>query len=486
MPLTIDNKVSNEFEELVDIEVDEYELIASLCKESFFEFVKEFWDTIIAEPYQDNWHIAVLCNELQIACERVFAGEERAYDIIINISPGSTKSTIASEMLPAWAWIRMASCRIIGGSHGSSLALNLSRLNRQLIKSEKYRRCFPNINLSKDQDAKGYFVNSYGGMRFAVGVGGSVVGMHGHILIVDDPIDPKGAVSETELETANKWMDETLATRKVDKAVTLTILIMQRLHQNDCTANMLLKTKNVRHICLPAELSDKVKPEQLKAFYKDGLMDPKRLSRAVLGDNELKLGQYGYAGQFGQWPVPPGGGMFKVDRITIQPPKDKMVKTVRAWDNAATKDGGAYSAGIKVSIDQRGKIWINNVVRGQWDTDVREDTMLTTAKLDGRPVHVLLEQEPGSGGKHQAKCQVKNLQGFVVIVERPTGDKVYRADPLSVQVNNGNVYMEPGPWNQDFLDELRFFPLSKFKDQVDAASAAYSYLFDDTRVGALR
>ena len=32
---------------------------------------------------------------------------------------------------------------------------------------------------------------------------------------------------------------------------------------------------------------------------------------------EATLGQYGYAGQIGQNPVPPSGGMFKVNNIPI-------------------------------------------------------------------------------------------------------------------------------------------------------------------------
>ncbi len=489
------NQALLENPKFLEVEIDEYKLIAKLCRLSFFEFVKEFWDTVIPETYEDNWHIAYLCYELQMAMERVFAGLPREDDIIINISPGSTKSTIVSVMLPAWCWIKMPTCRILGGSHGSKLSTELSRKNRQVVKSEKYRRCFPEIQLSRDQDAKSHFVNTYGGDRYAAGVGGLITGFHGHLLLIDDPLDPQSAVSEAELATANKWMDETLATRKVDKEITLTVLIMQRLHQDDCTANMLAKTKNIRHICLPAEVSDRVQPLHLKSFYKDGLMDPKRLNYKVLAENKLKLGQYGYAGQFSQWPVPPGGGMFKVNRITIDIPPTKWEHIqgetiypgrIRSWDNAATKDAGCFSAGVKVGLDTKGRVWILNVVRGQWDTDVREDTMKKTAVMDGRPVNILLEQEPGSGGKHQAQSQSRNLHGFHVIIERPSGDKVYRADPFSVQVNNGNVFMAPGPWNEDFLDELRFFPLSKFKDQVDAAAAGYNELVSGyQRAGAL-
>jgi predicted phage terminase large subunit-like protein len=157
---------------------------------------------------------------------------------------------------------------------------------------------------------------------------------------------------------------------------------------------------------------------------------------------------------------------------------------VRSWDKAATADGGCYSAGIKVGLDYKNRLWILHGVRGQWDTDVREAMTKRTALLDGKDVEVLLEQEPGSGGKDSAKATVRNLVGYRVIVERPTGNKVYRADPFSVQVNEGNCFMVPGEWNQDFLDELKFFPLSTYKDQTDAASAAANRVMEGkTHVG---
>ena len=60
--------------------------------------------------------------------------------------------------------------------------------------------------------------------------------------------------------------------------------------------------------------------------------------------------------------------------------------------------------------------------------------------------------------------------------DRPTGDKIHRADPFSVAVNNGDVWILNADWNRDFKEELRYFPYSRFKDQVDAASLAYTKL----------
>jgi len=91
-------------------------------------------------------------------------------------------------------------------------------------------------------------------------------------------------------------------------------------------------------------------------------------------------------------------------------------------------------------------------------------------------VTVWIEQEPGSGGKESAEGTIRNLAGYVCHAEHPTGDKVHRADPYSVQVNNGAFMILNGLWNRDFIEEHRFFPFSTYKDQVDASAGAFNKL----------
>lgn len=462
----------------------EENIVASICRESFFEFVKEFWDTVIAEEYTHNWHVEYLCNELQRVAERVFKNLPKEYDLVVNISPGTTKSTIASVMFPAWCWTRKTHMRFICGSYTHALALDLSRRSRDVVRSDKYRRVFPHIELRKDQDTKGFFQNNHKGTRFSVGTGGSVTGMHGHFLIIDDPLDPNGALSEADLKAANNWMRETLPSRKVDKSIAATILIMQRLHQND-PSSVMVKDENVKHICLPAVLTEHIRPPKMRHKYKDGYMDPVRLGEKALEEQRKKLGEFAYAGQYLQHPVPRGGGMFKPERLQIDVPH-KIIRKVRYWDKAGTQDGGAYTVGAQLGVDTAGRYWILDIVRGQWSSDRREEVILSTASIDGRAVEIGIEQEPGSGGKESAESTVRRLAGYVVRTDRPTGDKIYRADPFSVQVNGGNVRMAAGNWNTPFIDEMTYFPNSTYKDQIDACSGAFAMLTKPRyNVGAL-
>ena len=473
--------------------VNEAKLVASICRESFSDFVREFWHEIISEPLVWGWHMELLCDEMQGVAERVFAGQPKAHDLFINISPGTSKSTICSVMFPAWVWTRLPHARLICGSYTQPLALELSSRSRDVVQSDKYRAAFPEIELRQDQNTKSHWKNTLRGDRYACTVGGSVTGMHGHFLIVDDPLDPRGARSEEEIKSTNHWMSETLPSRKTDKAITPLICIMQRLHQNDPTGHQLAKGKDtIRHICLPAEDSGSVQPPDLRAKYVEGLMDPVRLGRAVLDEARKDLGEFGYSGQYRQDPVPAGGGMFKVQRIVpdTPPPLDDSRATwrglVRYWDKAGTRGGGAYTVGALLGLDAEGYVWLLHVVRGQWAPGEREEVILQTAKTDGRRVVVGVEQEPGSGGKESAQNTARRLVGFRVKLDAPSGDKVARAEPFADQVNSGNVKIAAGAWNRDLLDELQYFPESTYKDQTDACSGAFNLLARrPRRVGAL-
>ncbi|MBU2685544.1 MAG: phage terminase large subunit, partial [Gammaproteobacteria bacterium] len=441
----------------------------------------------------------VLCLELEKEAYRVARGLPREYDLIINVPPGTTKTITCSIMFPAWCWTKWFWMRFITASYSAALSLESAEYSRNLIMSDAFKEVYPELEIKEDKSAKGNFKvvkkefiyagrmprMVLGGNRFSTSVGATVTGFHGHINIWDDPINPEQAVSEKELETANRWLDQTLSMRKCDKKVTAMIGIMQRLHQYDPTGHTLAKKgKKVRHICLPGEIRnyrEQLNPPELAEYYQDDLLDPVRLSWKVLQDAEMDLGQYGYAGQIGQNPTPPGGGMFKVKNFIIAdtlPSKVNFIMTIRYWDKAGTEGGGAYTVGVKMSQLTNDRWVVHDVVRGQWSSEVREEVITTTAVADGPNVLQYVEQEGGSGGKESAEATIVRLSrvGIACRVDHPTGSKELRADTYSVQVNRGRVILHKGEWNTAYIEELRYFPFGTYKDQVDASSGAYNML----------
>jgi len=473
-------------------------VVRELNNRSLYHFVQWFWPVICNQTFVGNWHLELFCKELEVIAERVGDREEKLYDLIANVPPGTSKTIVFSIMFPAWCWTRWYWMRFITASYSAALSLESAEYCRDLIRSDQFKTLYPEIAIRDDKDTKSNFkivkeepvpgrpgrnTILQGGNRYSTSVGGTLMGFHGDILIWDDPLNPTQSVSDKERETANAWIDRTLPTRKTDKGISVIIGIMQRLHQDDPTGHVLAKKKkNVKNISLPGEIlnfKDQVQPPELAEYYVNNLLDPKRLNWKVLKDLEADLGQYGYAGQIGQNPIPVGGGMFHVDHFgiaTVEPPANEILRTYRYWDKAGTAGGGAFTVGVKMSQLTRERFFVHDVKRGQWSTDERERIILEVARLDGRHVNIYIEQEPGSGGKESAESTIRHLAGFACYADRPTGDKAYRADPYSVQVNNGAVSLLSAPWNTSYIEEHRFFPLGTYKDQVDASSGAFNHL----------
>ena len=463
-----------------------------MTQDSLYYFFNYFWDEYSKEDLKNNWHIEYITTELQEMAERVSLGLPKKYDLIINLPPGMSKTAMSTIMLPAWCWSKWYWMRFITASYTSGLSLESAEYSRDVIKSQKFRYLFPEIEIKQDKDTKtnyrvvkkergGRIIS--GGNRFSTSVGGTLMGFHANIIILDDPIDPERANVESLLEQANRWIGQTLSTRKVDKRVTPIILIQQRLHQNDPTGNILYnRPDTIKYISLPGEIKNyrsQVSPEYLAKKYRNNLLDPERLDWGVLKSLEQELGQYGYAGQIGQKPVPPGGGMFKTEAfqyIDEMPNPINVIRTIRYWDKAGTQGGGAYTVGVKMHQVRNGTWVVSDVKRGQWASSQREQIIRATAEADGRGVEIWVEMEPGSGGKESAENTIRNLAGFSVYSDKPTGDKAKRADPYSVQVNNGNIQLLRGNWNKDFVDEHQFFPYSTYKDQIDAAAGGWNKL----------
>ena len=366
-------------------------------------------------------------------------------------------------MFPIWCWTKWYWLKFITASYSSALSLESAEYSRDIIRSERFQQLYPELDIREDKDTKSNFKvikKSWirpnkcprilqGGNRYSTSVGGTLTGFHADMIIWDDALNPTESISDKERENANRWIDQTLPTRKTDKGVSVIIGVMQRLHQDDPTGHILAKKKlNVKHISLPGEIihyRHKVQPEELVQYYtEDGLLDPVRLNWNMLQDLEADLGQYGYAGQIGQDPTPPGGGMFKVDHFAVvqrMPPDVDFIQTVRYWDKAGSTGKGCYTVGVRMSRLAHDRYIVTDVKRGQWAAEERERIIKETAIVDGKDTIIYIEQEGGSGGKESAEGTIRNLAGWACYADHPTGDKTFRADPYSVQVNNGAVML---------------------------------------------
>ena len=422
---------------------------------------------VSAEDLAINWHLAYLCDELQALNDLVTLREPKAYDLVINIPPGTTKSTIVSQLYQAWVWTIDPAQRFISSSFNKSLAISHAIKTRDVIQSAKYKKLFPGIKLKEDQSGKTDFLNTLGGQRYVTSTTSAVTGVHAHQIIVDDPIDPRQSASATEREAADNHL-KTLSTRKVDKRATVTILIMQRVHEEDPTA-LMLQNSNVKHICLPAELSDQIKPANLADMYRYGLLDPGRLNREALAEAKSKLGSYGYAGQFGQTPAPPEGGIFKKEFFSIVDWSAKIAAL--DWhfvaDTAYTEKEKNDPSGWLAYARDGADYYIRNAETIRVEFPALCKALPAFAMLNGYTRKSIIEVEPKASGK--SLVQVLKAETGLNVKEgkTPTKDKEARARLVSPICEAGRVKLIRGPWNAAFIDEVCTFPRAAHDELVD-------------------
>lgn len=454
----------------MQINLNPNEALAELCRRSFFRFVQEFWSEIIPEAPVWNWHIKYLCDELQYLNTFVVARKPKPYDLIINIPPGSTKSTIATQMYNAWVWTVDPSQRFITSSYAHTLSLAHSVKTRDIVTSDKYRTLFPRIQLKADQSAKSDFLNTSGGQRFTTSTGGTVTGMHGHQIIVDDPINPQQSSSEAERTSANNFVTSTLSSRKIDKIVTPTIIIMQRLHEEDPTGTMLAKKgKKIKHICLPAYDEGNIQPPELADHYIDGYLDPIRLGVEVLTEAKTDLGSFGYAGQYSQKPAPEEGGIMKRDWFPVVPWQQQYSNLVwnfvadTAYTNKEENDPSGYIAYAEYE---------NDFIIRMAETEHLEFPELcralpTFAHANGYSRRSLVEVEPKASGKSLVQTLKKETKLNVKEGVPPAKDKMARAKDSSPTCEAQRVKLIRGPWNKAFLDQITIFPNAAHDEYMD-------------------
>lgn len=471
------------------MQVNAQSATAELCRRSLFKFVQEFWEVIIPEDPVWNWHIEYLCNEIQQDALRICKlpqkmqegfllpekpREPKLHDVLVNVPPGSSKSTILTVMLPAWIWTVDATIRVISASYSGDLSQDHSVLARDIIQSDKYKSYFPEIEIRADQNNKNDYKNTKTGRRYASSVGGTITGIHAHLIIIDDVLSPKESASEKDLLSATNFTETTLSTRKVDSRITLTIMVMQRLNELDPSGVWLRKRdqegKRVKHICLPARLSDKVYPPELKSRYVNGLLDPERLSHETLLEKAIELGPYGFAGQMGQNPSPEGGGMWQetwfipVKDADMPRPED-LEGYGTDWDTAYTENVTNAGSAAVTSGKIGGKMFIDRVACFHKEFPELIDTM----KLFPDPHYI----EAKASGKSAKQTLV--TAGIAAIEVQVNGDKLARARDASPKAAAGMVYVRASILPYILHDEdqgILKFPNGAKQDLADTIAQA--------------
>lgn len=475
----------------------DYETLCAIFRVDFKSFaVKVFHEVSPGDEYLDNWHIDVICHTIHSMLE------DDETKIILNVPPRSMKSIICSVALPAYILGLEPTAQIICVSYNDQIAEKFAILTRQVMESSWYKDVFPATRIDPAKRAVNDFRTTKGGVRFATSVEGTLTGVGGDYIIIDDPIKPIDAKSDLIREKVNNWYGSTLYSRLNNKNTGKILVIMQRLHVNDFTGYLLETDKDFRLLKFPAIALEKEEwftwsrsVDKLIIYERDvgqplhaGLENLSMLTKA-----QNNLGSYDFAAQYQQTPEIPGSSIIKpewfkfynsvvIANVDTNYEKRYCSQVFISWDTASkVGQENDYSVGTVWMKTRNGELLLLNLYRFKLEfpdllkkvKEVNNIVYRKYANIFGyHPLNII--EEAGSG---IALIDTLKRMGLSVKQIKPVIDKATRLKNVSHLIENGTCLFPDNkpPWWADFERELLSFPYSKHDDQCDSLSQALAY-----------
>jgi predicted phage terminase large subunit-like protein len=313
-------------------------------------------------------------------------------------------------------------------------------------------------------------------------VGGTLTGRGGNLIIIDDPIKPEDANSETKRTAVNEWFDRTLYSRLDNKRDDVIILIMQRLHVEDL-AGYVLQKEPWAYLNLPAiaEFEQRIPIGQEEIYVRKAgeLLDPAREPKEVLDGLKLALGSFNFSAQYLQCPVPLEGEIIKWEWFLIydeEPARKSTDRIVQSWDTASKAEELNDFSVCTTWLMRENDYYLLDIVRKKLNyPDLRRtaidqarrftaDSIIIEDKGSGTPLIQDLRRDPAPGIPYPIAFQ-------------PEVDKVTRMHAQSAKIEAGHVLLpRRALWLDDFRTELLQFPKGRYDDQVDSLSQFLNWI----------
>lgn len=489
---------------------------------SLADFMRHFWPVLEPNtPLAWGMPLDAMCLHLEAAQARLIRR------LIINVPPGTSKSTLCNIFFPAWVWAeKNPSERFLTVAFTEELSMRDSTSMRRLIESDEFRsRYGEKVRLMRDQNAKGYYDTTKRGRRLVKPMQ-NATGARAGILIVDDPNNATEIDSRTKRKAVTRAYDESLSSRASDPKTYVEIVVQQRLHEEDLTGHLIKSGGGWCVLRLPEEYDPDQKTvthlDDGSVFWEDPrtergeLLHPTFRDRPVVDKLKKTMGTFAAAGQLQQQPVPAGGGIVKswwwryhapADLIASLPPivakvvrEDgsvyelpvPVVPTPESFDLMLTSGDMSFKDTSKsdfVVIQAHGLKGANRFlldqVRGRLSfVRTLEAYVDFTKKHPDIDLHLIEEAANGSAVMSVLHDSIPGLVGV-----NPDRSKEARVNAASPAIEAGNWYLPhpslPGcAWvASEYLPEWAFFPNGANDDQIDATTQAEDRFKQHVRAG---
>jgi predicted phage terminase large subunit-like protein len=454
------------------------EAVAAMARESFPVFRRIVRPRMLWPPF-----VGQLTRELQKFHDAFVAGKRPR---LAMLTPPQHGKSWAAEDFCAWVAGKHPEFKTIYSSFSADLGVLRNMNLQRLFTSQPYQHIFPNFKIGGTGTSYQCnaslieYVGGPGSFRNTT-VGGPITGMEQHLGVLDDFVKGRAeANSKLHRDRTWNWFTDDFSSRFNKDSATL--VICTRWHVDDLLGRLMQKDPKIRVISFPAIA------EKDERYRRQGeALFPALKPLGMLLDQKKLMSEASWQAEYQQRPYLVGGGIIPIEKLQVIPVFDRreISSTVLAVDKAGTHGGdGAFTAIVVMHRMKNGTFVIERVVRGRWGVLDRERNIKHLADATRESLNdfwnltVVIEIEPGSGGKESAEATIRNLADHVCIGDKPGAgrSKELRAEPFAAQVQGGNVYLHAGSWIPDFLDEAESFPNSPYLDQVDAAAMAFHHL----------
>jgi len=450
----------------------------AVVRNDLYAFIQAAFPIVTGgQGLQRNWHLEAMA----AALSDVINGKCRR--LIITVPPRSLKSICASVDLPAFVLGHRPNRNIICVSYSEVLSRKHGNDCRALMHSPFYRRIFPRTRISSSKDTEIEIKTIAGGSRLTTSVGGTLTGRGGNLLIIDDPLKPQDAQSESARESLKQWYSNTLLSRLDHKSEGPIIVVMQRLHPDDLVGH-LLEQGGWMHLNLPAiaetECSIALGNNRYHHRRIGELLHPERENQAALEELKTVMGSMEFSAQYQQAPIPLGGNLIKWSwfKFYNEPPTPQPGdRLIVSWDTAmSSNELSDYS--VCVALLVRGEtVYVLEVKRER----LEYPELKRTVSLDHRrwrqiaPAYSLLIEKKGAGLSLIQDLRRENIHAIGV---EPVGDKVLRMAAQTAPIEAGTLHLPVNAlWLDEFKKEVLSFPQSRHDDQIDALSQGLQRAF---------
>ena len=516
------NMILPQYENAADFNRGWTMIEAEEMRREFREFVKGAWHVV--EPgkvFKSGWHIDAICDHLTY----VSLGD--IDDLVINIPPRHSKSTIVAVMWPAWEWTWKPETQWLFATYALALTLRDSVKCRRLIQSPWYQERFgSSFSLSSDLNQKGRFDNSSMGYRLATAVAGTATGEGGDRIVVDDAHNMKEINSDTIRGGVIEWWRDVMSTRGNDPKELGRVIIAQRGHHKDLPGHV-LSTGTWVHLNLPGYFMPKTRcitkakrnskrslpadPDmwtfgdhvpllkQDEIMFVDprkeenDLLTPDRFGPAEMAKLSLELTERGFEAQIQQNPSAKGGNIMKehhwrkwedaelpVLSMIIQS-YDTAFEEEEEHDYSARTTWGVFEheeyldPKLPWTAQYKGQkrlslIMLERMNKRMEFPELRENAI--EASQLWKPDKVLIEKK-ASG---HSLAQELRRSGLPVARIKVSDSKFVRAHAASLVLERGCVWYVERKWAQEVISQCGNFPADDHDDMVDTCTMAMLWL----------